>query len=82
MGTENKSVVEHYTRNNLMQRIRSALANAGHDPANLSVSVLSELDHLHGGGFTTTEVQAELARIPRACHVLVTWNYNTYHCKF
>jgi len=70
MGSEAENVVQHYTRTNLMERIRSALAAAGHDPDNPTVAMLSELDHLHGGGFTTTEVQAELAGIPRECHVL------------
>ena len=70
MGPKTEPVVDHYTRNNLMKRIRSALKGAGHDPDNPTVEMLSELDHLHGGGFTTTEVQLELAEIPRGCHVL------------
>jgi 2-polyprenyl-3-methyl-5-hydroxy-6-metoxy-1,4-benzoquinol methylase len=70
MESNNKLVVEHYTRKNLMDRIRTALAGAGHDPDNLTIAALSELDHLHGGGFATTEVQAELAEIPQGCHVL------------
>jgi 2-polyprenyl-3-methyl-5-hydroxy-6-metoxy-1,4-benzoquinol methylase len=70
MGSEIEPVVNHYTRNNLMERIRLALKGAGHDPDSPTVEMLSELDHLHGGGFTTTEVQAELAEIPRECHVL------------
>ena len=70
METENRSVIEHYTRNNLMKRILDALAGAGHDTDNLTIAALSELDHLHGGGLATTEVQAELAEIPKGCHVL------------
>ena len=70
MESETKSIIDHYTRTNLMERIQTAIAGAGHDPDNLTVSLLSEIDHLHGGGFTTTEVQAELAEIPRGCHVL------------
>ena len=70
METENRSVIEHYARKNLMKRILDALAGAGHDPDNLTISALSELDHLHGGGLATTEVQAELAGIPKGCHVL------------
>lgn len=70
MATETASVIDHYTRNNLMERIRSALSDAGHDPGSPTIEMLAELDHLHGGGFTTTEVQVELAEIPRGCHVL------------
>ncbi|MEQ9813164.1 MAG: methyltransferase domain-containing protein [Azospirillaceae bacterium] len=70
MEIETSSVVEHYTRNNLMERIRSALTAAGHDPDRPTVAMLSELDHLHGGGFATTEVQVELADIPRGCRLL------------
>ncbi|MDJ1018150.1 MAG: class I SAM-dependent methyltransferase [Paracoccaceae bacterium] len=70
MGRETASVVDHYTRNNLMDRIRSALSAAGHDPDKPTIETLSELDHLHGGGFATTEVQVELAEIPRGSHVL------------
>jgi ubiquinone/menaquinone biosynthesis C-methylase UbiE len=70
MGRETSSVINHYTRNNLMERIHTALRRAGHDPDNPTVEMLSELDHLHGGGFTTTEVQVELAEIPRGSHVL------------
>jgi len=89
MGTENTSVVYHYSRNNLMARIRAALEKAGHDPDNPTVEMLSELDHLHGGGFTTTEVQAELAEIPQGCYVLDAgcgiggpsrYLANSYHC--
>ncbi len=54
MGTEANSVVQHYTQSNLMDRIRKALVAAGHDPNKPTVAMLSELDHLHGGGFTTT----------------------------
>ena len=64
------SVVDHYTRNNLMERIRFALESAGHDPDNPTIEMLSELDHLHGGGFATTEAQVEVAEIPKGCHVL------------
>lgn len=70
MEPKTEPVVAHYTRNNLMERIRSALKRAGYDPDNPTVEMLSELDHLHGGGFTTTEVQVELAEIPRGCHIL------------
>ena len=64
------SVVDHYTQNNLMERIRFALESAGHDPDNPTIEMLSELDHLHGGGFATTEAQVEVAEIPKGCHIL------------
>ena len=70
METESQSIIEHYTFNNLIARIMDALAGAGYDPDNLTVSALSELDHLHGGGLATTKAQAELAEIPNGCHVL------------
>ena len=70
MGHELSSVVEHYARSNLMERIRNALLAAGHDPDKPTVAMLRELDHLHGGGFTTTEAQTELADIPKGCDVL------------
>lgn len=70
MGNETESVIDHYTRHNLMQRIRDALRSAGHDPENPTREMLAELDHLHGGGFTTTETQVALAEIPKGCHVL------------
>jgi len=70
MGRETASVIGHYTREKLMERIRSALKNAGYDSDKPTIEMLSELDHLHGGGFTTTQTQVELAEIPRGCHVL------------
>ncbi len=70
MGQTNASVISHYTRNNLIERIWTALSEAGYDPDNPTLEQLSELDHLHGGGAATTEVQVELAEIPRGCHVL------------
>ncbi len=70
MQSKTRQVVDHYTRNNLMERINTALIGAGHDPDNLTSAILSELDHLHGGGFATTKVQAKLAEIPHGCHVL------------
>lgn len=70
MTQQSEAVIDHYKRSNLMERITLALTNAGHDPENLTVEILSELDHLHGGGFTTTEVQVDLAGIPKGSHVL------------
>jgi len=70
MQRETDSVIDHYTRNDLMERIRTALKSRGYDPDNPSIEMLSELDHLHGGGFATTEAQIELAEIPRGCHAL------------
>lgn len=70
MARETESVVKHYTRNGLMERIRAALEGAGHDPDKPTVEILSQLDHLHGGGFATTEAQVRVADIPRGCHVL------------
>ncbi|MDF0600082.1 class I SAM-dependent methyltransferase [Psychromarinibacter sp. C21-152] len=70
MAREASGVIDHYTRSGLLDRIDAALAAAGHDPASPTVEALSELDHLHGGGFGTTVVQAELAGIPRGAHVL------------
>ena len=70
MDTENRSVIEHYKRNNIMPRILDALSGAGHDPDNLTITALSEVDHLHGGALATTVAQAELAAIPKGCHVL------------
>ncbi|MCT8970777.1 class I SAM-dependent methyltransferase [Microbaculum marinisediminis] len=70
MAIETNTVVEHYTRTDLMERIRSALVRAGHNPDKPTVAMLSELDHLHGGGFKTTAAQVALAGIPRGCHVL------------
>lgn len=70
MVSEADSVISHYTRTNLMERIKSALRDAGHDPDSPTVEALSELDHLHGGGFATTQAQVELAGIPAGVHVL------------
>jgi 2-polyprenyl-3-methyl-5-hydroxy-6-metoxy-1,4-benzoquinol methylase len=70
MDTENRSVIEHYKRKNIMPRILDALSGAGHDPDNLTITALSEVDHLHGGALATTVAQAELAAIPKGCHVL------------
>jgi SAM-dependent methyltransferase len=70
MADETQSVVAHYGRNDLFERIRAALKTAGHDPDAPTVAALRELDHLHGGGFDTTVVQAELAGIPEGSHVL------------
>ncbi|MDS9469701.1 class I SAM-dependent methyltransferase [Paracoccus sp. MBLB3053] len=70
MKREAASVIDHYTRDDLMERIRAALMRRGYDPDKPSIEMLSELDHLHGGGFATTEAQIELAEIPRGCQVL------------
>lgn len=70
MSGTNDPVVEHYRQSGLMERIRSALEATGRDPNAPTIEALSELDHLHGGGFNTTVVQTELARIPKGSHVL------------
>jgi len=70
MTHETNRVVTHYSQGDLMDRIRNALAGAGYNPDKPTLVALSELDHLHGGGFATTEVQAHLAGITKGSYVL------------
>ncbi|MEM8950984.1 MAG: class I SAM-dependent methyltransferase [Pseudomonadota bacterium] len=70
MTMDAASVVAHYARDQLLDRIRIALIAAGHDPDRPTVEMLSELDHLHGGGLATTVAQVNLAGISRGCRVL------------
>ena len=70
MKTEIESVIAHYARDQLMDRVRTALIAAGYDPENPTIEMLSELDHLHGGGLATTEAQVEIAEISRGSSVL------------
>jgi hypothetical protein len=67
--TETESVIAHYARDQLMDRVRSALIAAGYDPENPTVEMLSELDHLHGGGLASLDV--ELQPIDRRLEVIV-----------
>lgn len=70
MSNENDGVVAHYARGDLMGRIRAALAGAGLDPDRPTVDMLRQLDHLHGGGFSTTKLQAQFAGIEAGWRVL------------
>jgi len=63
-------VADHYHRDNLTETILNALAEAGVDPAKLTVDDLAPLDEFHIGGRQATRDMIELSGITPAEHVL------------
>lgn len=70
MAEPTSSIQTHYGSDDLVDRIMSALATAGHDIANPTVEMLNLIDQLHGGGVNSTKTQAELVGITSNMRVL------------
>lgn len=69
MNTE-RSVADHYDRENLADLILDALRQAGHDLANLGVDDLAPLDHFHLRGRLATMELAALGQLASGQRVL------------
>ncbi|MBT5896431.1 MAG: methyltransferase domain-containing protein [Rhodospirillaceae bacterium] len=58
--TEQSGIVQdHWTREGVLARIDAVLLEMGHDPEAVTPEILSGVEHLHTGGLTTTQDQAE-----------------------
>jgi SAM-dependent methyltransferase len=64
------SVQAHYGCKDLVARMMTALAAAGHDVSNPTVNMLNLIDQLHVGGLNSTKTQAELIGITKNMRVL------------
>jgi SAM-dependent methyltransferase len=65
-----RSIQQQYGRNDLMDRVRSALQALGQDSANPTVEALNLVDQLHTGGLGSTKTQAKLAGITEGMRIL------------
>jgi len=70
MADTTTSIQTHYGSDKLVDRILTALREAGHDADHPTVEMLHVVDQLHGGGLNSTKAQAELAGIERDMRVL------------
>lgn len=68
--TSERAIAGHYTRGNLEETIREALAAQGKNPPGLTVADLAPVDHFHGMGLRATRALAELAAPARGMLVL------------
>ena len=70
MAERTADVQAHWTRAGVLARIDAALAEAGHDPQNLTPELLATVEHLHSGGLATTRDQAERIALTQDSRVL------------
>ena len=60
----------HYSRGDLLGRLRAALLDDGVDPDHLTMETLAPYDHFHGRGLEATEELAGLLTVARGDHIL------------
>lgn len=65
-----ESVIAHYERGNLLERLCAALANDGVDPRNPTMEALAHYDQFHGRGLEATEELAEVLDVGSNDHLL------------
>jgi ubiquinone/menaquinone biosynthesis C-methylase UbiE len=63
-------IASHYSRGNLIARLRAALAAEGIDPDRPTIESLGPFDHFHGRGVEATEELANLLSISAQDHIL------------
>jgi 2-polyprenyl-3-methyl-5-hydroxy-6-metoxy-1,4-benzoquinol methylase len=70
MTADAEQVSRHYSRGQLLERLRAALAAEGVDPDHPTVEQLASFDHFHGRGLEATQQAANLVAPTPAEHVL------------
>ena len=60
----------HYSRGDLLGRLRAALLDDGVDPDHPTMETLAPYDHFHGRGLEATEELADLLTVARGDHIL------------
>ena len=70
MRDTEKSIADHYTSDNLWQRLGAALASDGVDPLNPSLQALAPYDHFHGRGLEATQSLAAGLEIAPSARIL------------
>lgn len=69
--TEKYEAVEaHWGQRGVLERIDTALRDAGFDPENVTTEILAPLDQVHGGGMGMTKDQADLVGFSPGMKVL------------
>ena len=65
-----RSITDHYSRGNLLERLNAALADDGVDPAHPHFDTLAPYDQFHGRGLEATQEIAAMLQVAPADHVL------------
>jgi sarcosine/dimethylglycine N-methyltransferase len=68
--TTASAVTQHYTRGNLLERLRAALREEGIDPDRPTLAQLAPFDHFHGRGLEATEELANALSVSAADRIL------------
>src|SRR5215813_8079878 len=63
-------IAGHYTRGNLIERLRTALRDDGGDPDRPTLGQLAPYDHFHGRGLEATEELASALLVRSGDHLL------------
>lgn len=63
-------ISRHYSRGDLLARLKSALVDDGVDPEHPSIESLAYYDHFHGRGLEATVEVADLLQIAASDHIL------------
>ena len=67
---QEKDIASHYTTDNLLERIKTALITAGKDPGSLVADDLKGVDEFHTGGVQATDDLLAQLNIPSTTRVL------------
>lgn len=68
--SDDRSIAAHYTRDDLLERLRAALIEDGVDPDHPTIDALAHYDHFHGRGIEATHEIADALEISPADHLL------------
>jgi ubiquinone/menaquinone biosynthesis C-methylase UbiE len=63
-------ISDHYSRGNLLERLRAVLREEGLDPDHPTVAQLAPFDHFHGRGLEATEELANALKVSASDHIL------------
>jgi ubiquinone/menaquinone biosynthesis C-methylase UbiE len=69
-GPASEDVVRHYSRGNLLERLRAALAADGVAPDHPTIATLAPYDHFHGRGLEATEEVANALSVAKTDWIL------------
>ncbi len=68
--TDTRAITDHYTRGDLLARVRAALAAEGADPDHPTVAQVAVVDQFHGRGLEGTEELAGMVKAGARDHIL------------
>ena len=69
-GRSEPDIAKHYSRGNLLERLRAAMSADDADPDHPTIATLAPYDHFHGRGLEATEEAANALSVSRTDSIL------------